>query len=419
MGFADHYLSKHLFLLPQIMKPLPLAGLFSFIVVIPAYLEEDLLKTLICLKNAKNPVGPVLILIVINYPESDTPGNKEINHRLFLETEKWCEENSMPGKIFQVFEAKDLPRKHAGAGLARKIGMDWALSIYNTTDQPEGIILSLDADTTVDENYFTAIKEGFGESNSAGGCIIRFEHPAEGTEFSDGVYAAAICYELHLRYFKNMLALTGFPSAYYTIGSCFGVKAAVYARSGGMNRRKGGEDFYFLHKIFPHEPFINIQSTCVHPSPRPSLRVPFGTGPVIDQLVRSGTDTLLTYNPESFQDLSQLFRQIDMLYHSGNEDVLSSFSPVIRTFLLKNDFLGKIGEIRRNTASLSSFRKRFFIWFDGLTVVKFLNYAHKDYYLRVNVTEAAIELLKRLNMMSERKDKRNLLNILRERDSME
>jgi len=409
MPFADNYLSKNLFLLPRIIKPLPLAGLSSFIVIIPAYLEEGLLKTLISLKNAKKPAGQVIILTIINYSESDTQNNKKINHRLFLETEKWCREHSEAGKLFYVYEAKDLPQKHAGAGLARKIGMDWAVTVFDSENNPDGIILSMDADTLVEENYFTAVEEAFHGDTAAGGCTISFLHAVEGDEFPDEVYRAVINYELHLRYFKNMLALTGFPYAYYTLGSCFGVKAEVYVRSGGMNRKKGGEDFYFLHKIFPHDKFIEIKTTTVYPSPRPSLRVPFGTGPAIYKILQSGDGKMITYNPKGFDDLRKFFGHVNNFFYS-EEYIPFEFSPALKDFLTDNDFSGKIREIRDNTASPDSFRKRFFLWFDGLMVVKYLNSVT---YPKVDVNEAVYELLRRMNMGARGND---MLKMLRNRD---
>ena len=97
-----------------------------------------------------------------------------------------------------------------------------------------------------------------------------------------------MAYELHLRYLNLFSRFTGFPYAYHTIGSCFGVRAETYASQGGMNKRKAGEDFYFLHKIIPLGEFREINNTCVIPSPRESDRVPFGTGAAIGKYLFRG-----------------------------------------------------------------------------------------------------------------------------------
>ena len=77
------------------------------------------------------------------------------------------------------------------------------------------------------------------------------------------------------------MTFAGLPYSYHTIGSAFAVTAKAYARQGGMNRRKAGEDFYFINKLIKGENFGEITNTTVFPSPRTSNRVPFGTGKAI------------------------------------------------------------------------------------------------------------------------------------------
>ena len=43
-----------------------------------------------------------------------------------------------------------------GVGLARKTGMDEAVRRFDIINNPEGVILSLDADCTVEHNYFVS-----------------------------------------------------------------------------------------------------------------------------------------------------------------------------------------------------------------------------------------------------------------------
>ena len=417
MSFADTYLKKHRFLMPKIKTPPP-RGL-SYIVIIPAYLEDQILDTLKSLRNTASIDGAIEVLVVINYSEADTPVNKKTNMATYRRLLSWCRENSKPLFNFFPVLASDLPAKHAGAGLARKIGMDEALYRFGLANNPKGIILSLDADAQVDPDYFTAIANEFQEDTVFGGCIFRFAHPIEGSGFPKRIYSAITLYELHLRYYKYALKFSGFPYAFYTIGSCFGVRAGFYAEQGGMNRRKGGEDFYFLNKLFPHRSFCEIKGTCVHPSPRPSSRVPFGTGPVIQGLAESKKMEYLTYNLQAFVDLKAFFRKITELYDMGEDKLefyLKDLSDPITTFLSQNSFSDKLKEIRTNTASERAFYKRFFLWFNGFNVVKFLNFSHKDHYQKVDITEAAKQLLIRMGLEGFREDPRSLLLIFRELD---
>ena len=404
-------------MMPRIKTP-PSRGL-SYIVVIPAYLEDAVDKTLQSLQNTVRIQDAIEVLVVVNYSESDTEENKTTNQDHYKQLLTWCKEKSREGLWFYPLLAADLPTKHAGAGLARKIGMDEACYRFGCIENAGGVILSLDADTQVRPDYFTAIEKEFLSESRFGGCILPFAHPVEGSDFSDEIYRAIILYELHLRYYRQALRFSGFPYSYYTIGSCFGVRADLYARQGGMNRRKAGEDFYFLNKLFPHKPFCEIKGTCVYPSPRPSARVPFGTGPVIQQLIDSDTQEYVTYNLQAFIDLKKMFGTISELFdqNTGNYNPFIAQLPApLQTFLEKNNIENKLREIKKNTATVSSFCKRFFLWFDGFKVVKYLNFSHNNSYKKIEVSKAANGLLTLLNMKDSEANALSLLKRFREMD---
>ena len=420
MGFAGNYFLRHTFLIPQITEP-P-SGLLSYCVVIPSYLEDDLISTLNDLKLADKPTEDIEVIIVINFSESDSEENKKKNLDQYHELVGWSKSFSNKRLRFWAVLAADLPEKHAGAGLARKIGMDCALHRFDQINRPGGWILSLDADTKVEKNYFTAIEKKVNQSDEDSGvCVIRFAHSPDEDTSRDDIKKAIISYELHLRYYKNILQTIGFPYARYTIGSCFGVKACVYARHGGMNRRKAGEDFYFLNKLFPHEKIVEVKETCVHPSSRPSQRAPFGTGPVIHKMVSSGSKELLTYNPQAFFDLKKLLISVDSWFNIEPEKmklITKEYSEALQEFLMINSFLDKIKEIRYNTASVRAFHKRFFLWFDGFRVVKYLNFTHRNHYAKIPVQKAVLEFLAYIGEDAGDSDEYNLLLYLRERDSV-
>jgi glycosyltransferase involved in cell wall biosynthesis len=419
MGFAENYFLKHNFLTPQIKEP-PM-GLLSFIIIIPAYLEENLLDTLECLHQADRPEGAAEVIIVFNSAETDTEENKKINRQQYQLTREWSKQQSTSSLRFFPILIDNLPVKHAGAGLARKIGMDEALNRFNFTDNKEGMILSLDADTRVSSNYFTAIETSLQKHPEAGGCLIPFCHPIHGDEFTSEIYKAITQYELHLRYYKHMLQFIGFPYANYTIGSCFGVRAGVYARNGGMNRRKAGEDFYFLNKLFPHYTFVNVTDTIVFPSPRPSLRVPFGTGPVIHRLIQTSYSDYRTYNPQSFLELKRLFDAVPAIYTMKQSEIRLFFPtlPVaVQSFLMMQEFFIKIREFVENTSTSQAFIKRFYLWFDGFKVVKYLNFVHEVYFQKIPVKDAAGEFLKLNEFSVQKNDEAELLGIFRRLDQI-
>ncbi|MBK8807587.1 MAG: glycosyltransferase [Bacteroidales bacterium] len=361
MSFAQHYFLNYSSLPKQITET-PHQTL-NQIVVIPCINEPDILRTLECLKQCTKPQNATEIIIVINSGERNSDEVRSFNRNTQKLIEKWSEVNSTDTFRFLTLLHENLPRKHAGAGLARKIGMDEALHRFNQIDNPNGIIISLDADTIVSENYLIEVTKAFTDCH-ANTCNIHFEHPIEGDEFSEKTYQSILLYELHLRYLKQAVAYTQFPYTYHTIGSAFAVRASVYVKQGGMNKRTAGEDFYFLNKLFPLGKVVEIFSTTVIPSPRVSDRVPFGTGASMTQLMNN-TQTI--YNTYSF--------------------------------------------------SIFMFKKRFFQWFDAFQIVKCINYTHLHYYNRNNVIYEAQKAVKYM-YDSELiiKNEKELLHFYREKD---
>lgn len=394
MGFADRYFNKQKGFIPDI-SGLPSEQL-NYVVVIPAYCEPDLTDALESLWNCTRPDGHIEVLIVINSPEN---AGEDVFHsnRLTLDiTSRWIAGHPDPSMQFHLLEKLSLPDREAGVGLARKIGMDEAVHRFNLINKPEGFILSFDADSCCDSNYFTSIDEEIRKHQGIKGFTVYFEHPVKGTESDDRVYAAITEYELHLRYVNQFLRFAGFPYAHHTVGSCFGVRAETYTAQGGMNKRQGGEDFYFLHKIIPLGNFTDITTTRVIPSPRVSNRVPFGTGPVIGRYLNAEDPGLKTYAPACFMALRDLFGSIPELFKASHEDIAGQVNLLpesLKSFLLKNQVLEWVMEINANSSSPATFSKRFFRWFDAFRVVKYLNYASRNFYPQIAVGEAARLLL--------------------------
>lgn len=301
---------------------------------------------------------------------------------------------SGPRRRVHLLHFPRLPAKHAGVGLARKIGMDEAARRFDDIGRSaEGIIICYDADCCCARNYLCSIERHFLENPQSPACSIYFEHPLEGPLDPD-VYEAIAVYELHLRYYVQALRYVGFPYAHHTIGSCMAVRAGIYQKQGGMNRRQAGEDFYFLHKVMPLGGFADLTETKVIPSPRDSDRVPFGTGRAVRNYLTEGT--ILTYPLEAFLDLKMLFHLVPSFWHGGD---ISDTTPAeslpesIRTFLDQENFPAAQKEILENTSTEPAFRKRFFQWFNGFRVMKFVHYERDHVYGGRSVSEEAKRLL--------------------------
>ncbi|OFX60078.1 MAG: hypothetical protein A2046_16505 [Bacteroidetes bacterium GWA2_30_7] len=417
MNIADNYLVKSS-LFNSIIQEKPNNNT-NIIIVIPCYYEPDLIKSLNSLYNCTFTNKSVEIIVVINSSENESQTIINYNRNTFVEASEWAISNNSHNKKFHILNIENLKAKDAGVGLARKIGMDEALRRFNEINNKNGIIVGFDADCTCDNNYIIEIEKHFEKFPNTNACSIYFEHPISGNDFSEINYNGIIQYELYLRYYYQALKYIGVPYYYYTIGSSFAVNCITYAKQGGMNKKKAGEDFYFLQKIISLGNYAEINSTKVIPSPRPSDRVPFGTGASIQKWISNENEYYSTYNIESFIELKIFFENIDLLWKINPENfqVFETKIPEsIFKFLKLNDFYKNLEEINSNSTSLESFRKRFYNWFNAFKVLKCLNLL-SDFNKHCPISESALKLLKLMNVKVENKsDSTDILMVYRNLD---
>ncbi|HOF21669.1 MAG TPA: glycosyltransferase family A protein [Bacteroidales bacterium] len=395
MGFATRWLSEKA-LFPELFRDKPCDNT-GIIVVIPAYDEPDIATVLDSLASCSRPGCSAEVIIIVNL-RKDAGRQAILNHRKSIENiEDWKKKNA--SCFFRLFhyDAGSPAVKNWGVGLARKTGMDEALRRFDAAGNPDGIIVCLDADCTVKENYFTAIEKEFLNRRKAGACSLYFEHPVEDDPASVSAFYGIILYELHLRYYVGALRAVQYPYAFHTVGSAMAVRAREYMRAGGMNRREAGEDFYFIQKLVPSGRYFSLNSTTVYPSPRQSHRVPFGTGATMGKLAGDAEQQYYTYNLDAFRELQWLFSLKEDLFSSGKreaERMYDKFPPGLRYFTDRDEWLVKLEEIRSNTAGYESFCKRFFGWFNMFRIVRFMNSVHDGIHERRPVVRAACDLLR-------------------------
>jgi len=418
LNSAIRYLEKHVPGYPLISRN-PAPGL-KYIVTIPAYLETSLTESLISLYSSIPPAAAVEVIIAVNWPENELPENIRLSKDVLNLTKTWINKHISDWISFHTIVLQDVPAKKAGVGYARKTAMDEAIRRFISARQEDGIIISFDADTVCDPDYFTRIESHFRQNPHTDGCTIYFEHPVEGTDFSKDVYLGISLYELHMRYFLHSLRYTGFPNAYYTLGSAFAIRARSYCRQGGMNIKKAGEDFYFLQKFFDLGSFTELNLTRVIPSPRPSDRVPFGTGASILSFI-DGQQNLSSFNPSSFEALKTFFYKVPLLFKADEKrinHILDNLDISINIYLKSLNFEIILNEINGNSSEYLSFKKRFFRYFNMFRILKFLNFA-KKIYPDIPVTEGAIIFLNKTGILKNGiPEVKALLNIFRSMDRM-
>jgi hypothetical protein len=410
MGFASTYIEKRI-LFPRFIDEAPHINT-GIITVIPSYGEPNITSLLYSLKAAMKPECEIEVIVVVNAPCNATSESLERNRKTIADIESWKrQEINCWFRLFSLdIEPGAIPGW--GVGLARKTGMDEAVRRFSMIENPGGIILNLDADCVVGKNYFYTVHNEFGKRKDRKACSIYFEHPLNGNEFPESTYHNIALYELHLRYYFQGLAYSGFPYVFHTVGSAMAVRALEYVSAGGMNRRQAGEDFYLIQKLVPSGGYFSLNSTAVYPSPRPSFRVPFGTGASIAKLTEDKDPILLTYNPDAFKELRILFETTYIIYNGregGPNKIYSALPEGIRSFISEKEWSEKIAEIKNNTSGPESFRKRFFNWFNMFKIVRYLNYVHQDLFLKKRVEVAASELLVRLGADSVSSDPSEIL----------
>jgi len=246
-------------------------------------------------------------------------------------------------------------------------------------ENENGIIICLDADCLIEVNYFRAIESHFKASPECPAVSIDFAHRLD--EFEPKQKIAIEKYERYLRDIISQQRAAGYPYAFHTIGSAMAVRSSDYMKQGGMNRRKAGEDFYFIHKFTSNPHFAEIKTTRVLPSARISDRVPFGTGRAIGDCLEQKKD-ITFYSPQTFRDLGALIQGVPAIYGMDDSQLgewKSGLSEMLRQFLEKYDFDYNWKEMLANSSSEATFRKRFFQWLNPFLVMKMMNFARVFY----------------------------------------
>ena len=357
---------------------------YSSIAVMPLFAEFQYLPTTLdsienALKNAENE--SVMILLVVNNPPASIcdPAKFADNQR----TLEWLRNGEFPRALHTSIAWIDASskgrelKKDGGVGAARKTGMDAALLFCDWSRDP--LLLCLDGDTLVEENYFTSVRQYYLKNPATFAAVVDFKHRKGSTPEEED---AIRLYETYMVDYVEKLRYAHSPYAYHAIGSTITCRAEAYFKAGGMRPKKAGEDFYFLQalrKLSPESPIGEIKTTVLHPSARSSDRVPFGTGARIIELL-SDSDTQFPgrylYNPNIFADLAIMIdnvsngvleRSIDIFYENLPDSVAA--------FLDSCEFRRIWPKILKNTPKDSGkIRWSFHTWFDAFRTLKFIHF---------------------------------------------
>ena len=355
--------------------------------VIPCLAESaSLPRTLASLAaDSSLTAAGLAVVVVVNNRLDAAPGEREDNQLTlnYLRSSR----GRFPFRLGIVDAASpgfELPLKDGGVGLARKLGHDLLLPLLDFSNDP--LIISLDADTLVKPGYAGAIMTHF-RTTAGGGAVIPFEHlPAEGERENRAIER----YELFLRCYVAGLAYAGSPYGFHTVGSAMACRASAYLKCGGMNRRRAGEDFYFLQSLAKTAGVGQVQGTVVQPSPRRSARVPFGTGRAMGMMLDNKPGAIRFYRPECFQ-LLKVWLELAMNASSTRNDSLfaqaEAFSANLGSFLEEQKFASAWQGFLGQHGSPESLNAAFHGWFDAFRTMKFFHYLAETGYPRTEPEE--------------------------------
>ncbi|HUW62627.1 MAG TPA: glycosyltransferase family A protein [Candidatus Bathyarchaeia archaeon] len=371
------------------------------VVVIPALAEKDhLFRTLDFLaQNPADDLDRTLVICVINNRRQPpaTPDQVRNNQETLAQLEamvRSCQPLRL-GYIDASSPGCELPDK-GGVGLARKIGLDCGLALLADNARDDGLLVCLDADTRVEANYLPALRNSFAQPG-AWAAVVDYAHEARTREAKSPEETAAVtCYEIFLRYHVLGLAYAGSPYAFPTIGSTMACTARAYVAVAGMNQRQAGEDFYFLQQLAKTGPVRRISETTVHPSPRPSWRVPFGTGQRVGRFLAGGQDEYVLYDPRTYDVLKRWLEAVRQGLDDSAAGLLARaevVSPPLRMFLEQAGFSAVWPGLQKNNPDVQRRLAQFHRWFDGFKTIKLVHYLRDNGYPEVEMFGAIRELI--------------------------
>ena len=402
----SRYLERHIE--PGLPSAPAVSKVWQHVLVVPAYDEApELLSTFSRLKAP----GKVLVILVLNRPDSNPDPQCNAALREAIGKLDHSDQHTN-GKLhlYRIGDCADLfcydheqlvgaTPAAQGVGLARKIGCDIALLWQSQGAISSEWICSTDADALLPADYFSRL-EKIEDSVAAAYPFAHMPSNAENINQATALYEVRLHqYVLGLRYAKS-------PYAYHTLGSCIAVKGQHYCEVRGYPKRSGGEDFYLLNKLAKLGAVASLNGACIELQSRASHRVPFGTGPAVNNIIEGnkGVKSELFYHPQCFEALRALLFVIDQL-QQGELDTLQELliaqglcerlSQTATTTLLAMGMAKSVAHCRRHGKSRQQFLRQFHQWFDGFRTLKFIH-GIRDNALAAQNLSCAINLQPRL-----------------------
>jgi len=390
------------------MAALPAGEPWSSVLVIPACNETPKL-----LRPPPPCPGRSLLILVINESAS-APAHVSAANRILAtavrdgfepieDQDVVSSETASPPRLFRDPKARrdvlvvdrfspgrTMPEK-GGVGMARKVGCDLALALFQ-----KGQILSpwlhcSDGDVVLPETYFECANTGLIDDSRVAALVYPFEHVVTPATESD-VALAMHLYELSLRYYVAGMRFAGSPYAFHTIGSTMAVNARHYAQVRGFPRRDAGEDFYLLNKLAKvgeiHELAGGKDCRPIEIQARRSDRVPFGTGAAVNAITGlvDPVKDFRYYHPAVFPLLKTWLKSWPAIWASRSTHIdglaAQAEPPPAEWNTWRDDLVRSLQDIGaekalahafRQSSDLAQFTRQMHTWFDAFKTLKLIH----------------------------------------------
>lgn len=255
--------------------------------------------------------------------------------------------------------------KQSGVGWARKTVMD----IIAEKAADNDIIVSLDADTTFDREYFQSVARNLSDHPSATGLSVPYYHRLTGIDVA--LDRAMLRYEIYMRCYAINLWRIGSPFSFSALGSAIAIPLWAYKAIGGITPQKSGEDFYLLQKLRKYGPLLFWNEEKVFPATRFSDRVFFGTGPALIKGSKGDWSSYPIYRTSHFDEVRTTYDLFNRLYEQD-------FKTPMTNFLEMTFGEGFWQPLRKNARTVENFVKACHQKVDALRILQYLKWRNQQ-----------------------------------------
>ncbi|PCI60990.1 MAG: hypothetical protein COB35_07385 [Gammaproteobacteria bacterium] len=370
------YLNNYAEIEVQALLNFPQCKKYQQVVIIPAFKESNLFVERFC--HSVLASQNVLFIIVINQPDnySDSGLQQSLWQQcLHVGVLSWQNKNMTLVDIDESNSSLLLVDRFStpiavkqGVGLARKIGADIALALMSVQNITSRWLYSSDADAHLPDDYFSSLSS---LENNVVVAYFNFDHFSSDIK----IHQANQLYQTSLRYYVAGLEYAGSAYAFYTIGSILAFDGNAYAMARGFPKRSAGEDFYLINKLAKLGEVKFIRDTYIKIDARTSDRVPFGTGPAVNNILalQANNQAYCYYDPQVFELLKETLIDFKTLWQNREQlpQWLAQRKNIVQLSLLAIGLTNFVN--KQSGEKQSQFEKQLTVWFDAFKTLKFIH----------------------------------------------